>query len=423
MQRSVLCAVVMLALSGCVSDPPGPSAEAKVSALEAAFRTFSRELEASGEFIRTHPFYRDKENRAAGFAFLSSMLIRTLEEEVTQDVAYPFFRVLDQRVREGGDNPDQTYLITPLEAGASYRLWGRMGGERRLEFQVYAGDPFVPGGGRMAAYLAAEDLALEPDGSFEIHLSPERRPGNWLENPADGSELLVRQIFSEWKGELPGEVHIDRVGLEGAAKPKLSEAAMAEKLERAAQTLARHVRIWPTFVQNNYLSKQAPNELTPPFDPGALGGVPGRFMATGTFELGPDEALLIRSWPASGNYQGIQLTDLWFSSLEYANRQTSLSGDQARLSSDGSYWFVISRRDPGVSNWLDTVGRKRGVILLRYDGMTESSFPPERIPTAHKVTLAELRQHLPADEPMFSPEQRAQQIALRRRAIQRRLGR
>lgn len=347
-------AIGVTGFAGCASDPAGaPLAASQGSELEAAFEAFSRELAASAEFIRTHPFYRDKENRAAGFAFLSAMLLRTLEEEVTQDVSFPFFRVLDQRVREGGDNPDQTYLITPLEGGATYRVWGRMGGERRLEFQTYAGDPFVPGGGRVAGYLAAEQLRLGPDGSFEIFLSPEQRGDHWLENPSDGSELLVRQIFSEWRGELPGEVHIDRVGLEGAARPRLTEAAMAERLERAAQTLQRHVRIWPTFVQNNYLSKQAPNELSQPFDPGSLGGVPGRFMATGTFDLGPDEALVIRSWPASGNYQGIQLTDLWFSSLEYANRQTSLSGDQAHLGSDGSYWFVVSRRDPGVPNWLD----------------------------------------------------------------------
>ena len=65
-------------------------------------------------------------------------------------------------------------------------------------------------------------------------------------------------------------------------------------------------------------------------------------MATGTFELADDEALVITTWPAGGDYQGIQLADLWFSSLEYANRQTSLTAEQAHLDEDGTFRFVLA---------------------------------------------------------------------------------
>jgi hypothetical protein len=44
-----------------------------------------------------------------------------------------------------------------------------------------------------------------------------------------------------------------------------------------------------------------------------------------------------------------------------------LTTDQARLSDDGAYHFIVSTRDPGFHNWLDTEGFKRGVIMLRYD--------------------------------------------------------
>ena len=67
------------------------------------------------------------------------------------------------------------------------------------------------------------------------------------------------------------------------------------------------------------------------------------------------EAILVVHYRrAGGDYQGIQLADLWFSSLEYANRQTSLTADQAVLDDDGAFRFVVCATDPGVANWLDT---------------------------------------------------------------------
>jgi hypothetical protein len=272
-------------------------------------------------------------------------------------------------------------------------------------------------GGRSASALTFEQLTVAPDGTFEIWLSPDNRPGNWLENPKDANQLLVRQIFSDWSAETPGEVHIDRVGHEGELKPVLTDAAMARRLRKAAADLRTHVRVWPTMVDARYL-KRPPNRIGKPFDPGAEGGVPGRFMASGSFDLAPDEALIVRTWPASGNYQGIQLADLWFSTLEYANRQTSLTGDQAEKSADGSYYFVISGRDPGVPNWLDTTGRRRGVMLLRYDGVKETVFNPAHYPTATKVKLAEIRNHLPKNTPAIGREQRREAIAERRRHVQ-----
>ena len=164
------------------------------------------------------------------------------------------------------------------------------------------------------------------------------------------------------------------------------------------------------------------NVIGPPRDLRAAGGVPGRWMAHGIFELEPDEALLVRTWPAGGNYQGIQLLDLWLESLEYANRQTSLTGEQAELGGDGSYLFVVAARDPGVVNWLDTVGRRRGVVLLRYDGTTTTDFDPARVPTATRVAFADLARHLPAGIGRVGPDGRHDALAARRRHVQVRFG-
>jgi hypothetical protein len=276
------------------------------------------------------------------------------------------------------------------------------------------------GSGHSASDLAMENVKFDKDGHFEVMLSPQKTPGNWLANPSDGSKLLVRQVFGDWKNESPGDVHIDRVGLEGSLRPVLTD--MAAKLSQAATDLIQTVEVWPDFVLHRYVQAMPANTLPPVADPSASGGVKGRWMTEAWFDLADDDALVLTTWPMSGNYQGVQLADLWFSSLEYANRQTSLTADQAYRSKDGAYHFVISAKNPGVQNWLDTTGLRRGVLLLRFDGMKETNFPNDRQPTLQKVKLADLHKVLPADTPSFSPEMLSQVIAERRAHVQRRFG-
>ena len=391
--------------------------------LDVAAREVATAVADAAAMIAEHPAAAEGQ-RVGGYMFWLGMILARIEGQVTFDPDFPMFRVVDPRSREGGDNSDQRYLTTNLRGGETYRLWGRIGQADRVEVQIYAGgapwDPQNPG--RMASYLAFEDLAVDDDGSFEIIAGPQHRDGNWLENPADGSSLLVRQVYGNWDAADPGEVHIDRLGHEGDRMPPLSDVDLARRLRAAAREIRERVALWPHFVQRHYVDATAVNTISELTDPGDLGGVPGRWMAAGHFDLADDQALIVTTWPAPGNYQGIQLCDLWFSSLEYANRQSSLSGEQAELDDDGCYRFVIAARDPGVANWLDTGGIRRGVILLRFDGTRGAAIDASKQPTAELVALADLDAHLPAGTHRRTAEQRAADIARRRRHVQQRFG-
>jgi len=404
-------------LSALAVEPAGADVPDSEADLSAAWDAFAAQLASMKQFVRSHPTYRNPENRAVAYAYLSTLVLARIEEDIIFDPDFPYFREIGPRTREGGDNPDQRYLISTIRGGETYRIWGTRGQLRRLDFQVYAGDPFVPKGGRAASFLSSDDVVTNPDGTFELWVSPTKRAGNWIENPADGSQVIVRQIFSDWNRETPGDIHIDRVGHEGDLKPVVTEREMAARLRQATRDLDVHVKAWPALVARNYTSVPV-NTLGAPRDPGAQGGVPGRFMVSGHFDLAPDEALVIRTWPMSGNYQGIQLADMWYSSLEYGNRQTSLTGDQSYKNADGSYSYVISARDPGVPNWLDTYERRQGVIMLRFDGMQGKPFDPAHYPYAEKVKLRDIRSKLPKDTPSITPQQRAQDIAQRRHHVQ-----
>ena len=135
--------------------------------------------------------------------------------------------------------------------------------------------------------------------------------------------------------------------------------------------------------------------------------------ANGTFELEPDEALILESSVPECRYWGVQLVDDLFLSIDWMNRQTSLNGHTARLDRDGRLRAVISARDPGVPNWLDTAGYRSGGIQGRWKHSDQ--WPELRM---FKVHVDRVREHLPDDTPAISLEERDAAIRQRRRGAQ-----
>lgn len=413
----------LFATAAAAAETPKPCDE---GCLKSALADYAKAVADATQTVTQLPAWQGDIDQAGGAAYFAHQLLKNIEDKILQEPDFPLFRILDLRIRDGGDSADQRYLMAEIRGGTAYRVWGNRGKHRRLDFQIFAGEPWSPKGGSVASTLASDDLEVQADGSFEILLSPERpaqHTGNWLKNPAAGTTVIVRQIFGDWKTELPGEVHIDRVGAEGALKPPVDRAEMARRLSAAAEALRLNAKVWPTFADRLYFAGKPDNTISAPSDPSRLGGLTGRWMASGNYHLKDDEALVLKLWPSvPANYISVQLVDRWMSSLEYANRQSMLNLDQARRASDGAYYFVISGRDPGVPNWLDTVGTERGAILIRYDGMQGRQIPASEFPRVQKMSLAELAKVLPSDTPKVSAEERAADIAERRRHVQRRFG-
>src|SRR5207302_8748964 len=118
------------------------------------------------------------------------------------------------------------------------------------------------------------------------------------------------------------------------------------------------------------------------------------------FDLDQDQAMIV-TVPAAGRdvapYQGIQLGSMWYVSLDYINHQTSLTADQARADPDGLLRFVISERDPGVANWLECTGHRRGYVQIRWQRLARDLGPGDG-PRAEVVKFADLPGVLPYHE-------------------------
>ena len=64
----------------------------------------------------------------------------------------------------------------------------------------------------------------------------------------------------------------------------------------------------------------------------------------------------------------LALTDTFFSTIDWANAQSSLNRRQAVVDADGILRVVVASADPGVHNWLDTTGHRSGVLQFRWSG-------------------------------------------------------
>ena len=153
------------------------------------------------------------------------------------------------------------------------------------------------------------------------------------------------------------------------------------------------------------------------FKPAPIGGALSRqIYIPAVFEFEADEALIIETeLPEVRPYWNFQLNDPYYNALEYVYRLSSTNGHFARVSSDGKFRAVISLEDPGVPNWLDPAGFQQGTIYGRWYDC--DSCPT---PTLKRVKFAELRDHLPADTPTVSPQERAAELQERVRGCQRR---
>src|SRR3954469_24558307 len=143
---------------------------------------FCDTLKMAGAVIQRDSSPRDALTRAEGLRYLSRVLRAGLEAFVEQaDPRAPVLqRVVHETAKMGSDNPDNYYQNAAISGEYEYRIRGTRGTVHYLSFATQSGGY---GEGRalpLSGFLDAKDLELEADGSFELSVSCERRPGNWL---------------------------------------------------------------------------------------------------------------------------------------------------------------------------------------------------------------------------------------------------
>ncbi len=353
--------------------------------------------------------------RAAAERQLKHQLSAALDQGfILHDVNQPEVRLLNQHNQFGLVNPDNRYHIANITTPGTYTLRGRRGTSADLQIQVGAGDPGFTDETNLdpVDLLSLDDLQVEDDGTFEITISDTDPGGNWLRNTngdLKAKNLLIRESFMDWNTEVGTTWYLERTDTRGIPSPLPDRDLVNYQYDRASQYLVASAAAWVKLV--TFLREEIPpNILTPPLE----SKLPGQYTSSGIFDMRPYLAVIITLPKVPARYQATQVGDLWFSGLDFCHRQTSLTLSQARPSQDGLFRLVLSARDPGVANWLDPAGASTAFVYIRWQGLqTEGPLDPSDFPRARVVDFRKIREHLPDDEPHFSPEERVEQLAAR----------
>ncbi len=314
-------------------------------------------------------------------------------------------------------NPDDIYLHAPLRGDLIYRVSGNRGTCKILSFTTQRAmsgtvDEMPSPSGHNEVDDTDLGLALNED--FEVIFSAEKPAGytgKWAPIDAQAGGMMVRFRSYDWVKEVDPSISIECIS-PVPPKPRLTQEQIYAGIQEMAKYPRRKTRLY-YGMQNGVKSRVGYNVFEPVRYAGALAK---QVYWPAIFQLEEDEALIIETdLPAQRPYWNIQLNDPYFNALEYVYRLSSLNGHTAKVSSDGKFRAVIALTDPGVPNWLDPAGYKEGGIYGRwFDCDTNPT------PVIKRVKLAQLRSHLPADTPVVSFQERAEELRVRVRACQRR---
>ena len=341
-------------------------------------------------------------------------------DTLSADGDHPFFLPqLNMLTFAGQPNPDTIYRYTHITPAGTYRLRGEKGAMRIAtigEMPPYRTVNGVLTPSPIKSYHDINALRTDAQGRFDVLLSPVRPEGyagDWWQLEPETNRLLLRLVSSDWPNEREPTIAIERVDAP-ASMPRPAAALLEQRL----RDLAAQTRFMATLFVDKVerLRREGYVNRLKVFDVSGMGGLSGQSYYEGPFDLKDDEALIISAKaPTRCLYRSIMVTNETYDTIDWYNNHSSLNDSQSKPDSDGVLRFVVSKRDPGVPNWLATAGHRRGLVQGRW--MECDSNP---IPDALKVKIDEVRNHIPADTPHVTPAEREKIIRDRRVALHHR---
>jgi hypothetical protein len=288
---------------------------------------------------------------------------------VEADLGQPvFFDMCSDNRMIGGPNPDGNYFLAMIRGDRRYRITGTRGTSAYLGFQILAGSGLTPR--RMSNYVSDTDLVLEPgerSGEFTLVLSADEPAdlagAQWVQIPDDASSVVVREYIGDRASEELATLRIEALDPDTATP--LTDDELADQFTAMAWSLMKlttlHRTIKPELLNepNTLLTAEAA-------DLGAADTTPDNLYMMGTYRLDPGQALVLDIAPPDTRYWNITLESIWHECLEPRRRHSSVTNRAVQLDADGRVRVAISAQDFGFGHWLDTGGRHRGFVVLRW---------------------------------------------------------
>ena len=353
------------------------------------------------QLVAAAPFIESEADLLEGLQYLAGCIAGCTHLAFDYERDHPFMQSgTGPFTKMGLDNPDAMYFGTRVQPGHEYVVTGKRGSTTDLCFQMLGGeytDDNVP---ESQAAFDDRELDIDADGNFE-----------WRVTPKTPSQLVVREVYNDWSASAATSVS---PRTDAARHPPPPDPAPIQRHAVAGKQLVQRVKTWLQFPQWFYntlpVNTMVPPRLTP-------GGLATQYSSVGHFDLTPEQALIITLPVTDAPYLGFQLGSLWYISLDYINHQTSLNGTQAQADPDGKIRIVVADANPGVTNWVETLGHRKGYLQFRWQRLSRELTEADG-PTVELVDLDKVAAALPYYESnKISEEVWRARIALRQKQI------
>ena len=389
--------------------------------LRAEWQAFCDRLARAGDVVLDPDQPGEDSDRVEGFRHVLRSLYRAIGGGIEGgDVDFPELAWVHPS-KIGQDNPDALYQAARVDLTNTYRLTGNLGSACYVGITLMT---FDFGRAPIEQLLTVNTQSLPSDaaGNIDVVFSPEDPPpdrpdGTWFTLPPRTCRFFVRQFFADWEVEEPARLHLERVGATDPAS-RMSPDRLVGHLHGITREAVELTAFWRDFGRAHLDADQVNSfdHLVADREPDlTMGASPEQVYGQCWWRLQPDQALVYEVEVPECAYWGVQLGDVWYQSLDWVNRQSSLNGHQAVVDPDGVFRAVICEPDPGVANWLDTTGATQGCITYRWN---QANHAP--VPSLTLVGLDDVDDHLPAFTTRVDTEERAETLRSRRSAALRR---
>ncbi len=388
------------------------SSPSKMPRSQSAWNEFADALKQIGAKIVAPTGARGGRERAEGYRYLLRLVSAGHELEMESDRDRPELRRMMTTIRKfKGDGTDTLYREAKLDESHVYKYTVRRGDELFFSATVYAydaNDTYY-----IVDHLIDSDIAWDDifgEKIAEIYLSEKRPDGarNWIALKGRRPILFTREYFDDFANavdegrkramamqleclsEVPAPAPYDEAQLEAGLRRVVDFIDDATNVSLGLSIFIGLNRIeWQgegdggtserkgsmtriedgdIILDEDSSEQYTPQELAAMIDPklvrNNLPG-PGIQYIGGTFELAPDEVIVVTGRDVPCRYWNLQILTRYLESGDYRHHKVGISNRQVVKDADGGFRIYAANGDPGTKNWISTQGYAHGQILVR----------------------------------------------------------
>jgi len=393
------------------------SADGQQELLAREWQMMAEKIAELGPWLMSQPdvLKDDPQVVSDGYRYLATLLYGGLHNHLLNaDVQRPkFISNWDDLAGWTSNSRDGIYRCANIDPNGTYRVVCKPQGGLPVTATFQAMNNFwvTEKGGKTLSTRNIYDYKAEKDGSYKVILSKTQPvSGNHFLIDDSTTAIVVREFIADDETQKRFSVSIERID-QPLTIPSESdpEERLAEKLNNAVNMVKYAASVYLNMTR---MMRQTVNGIKVVEDRAKFAGSLENKYYSGSWDLGPDEALVFEMKPLKAQYWSITATNFWNQALSATDIPGEINNFGAVTDPDGKIRILITHKDPGYVNWISTGGLKVGNINIRLNFLEE-----EEELTCKKVSLTDLGTVMAANSVKMTPEEREKQLRKTRMGV------